>query len=136
MSSPTIPGPLPLWYLATTLVAPVALISSMHLLPTAADTAVWAVGALLLAGAYYVERAVHRSLGVDRRLQFVPSVLGYTAGYVVGALLVVSFVLGFVEGSGMGLRWVVIGAMVGVLTLGGVILEHHRIRLASAKVAT
>lgn len=129
-----IPGPLPLWYLAVLFVIPVAVIGSWDLVPT--DEPVrWIEWIALLAAYYYVEKWVHHKLGVDRRLQFVPSVFGYTLGFAVAMALIIIVAMGLLPGVAFTLPAWALGVLLGVALVGGALLEHHLIRRASAKVA-
>lgn len=139
MSTPSpaaerIPGPLPLWYLAVLFVVPVAVIGSSDLVPTG-EPVRWIEWIALLVAFYYVEKWVHDKLGVDRRLQFVPSVFGYTLGLAVVLALIIIVAMGFLPGVTLALPSWALGALLGVGVAGGALLEHHLIRRASAKVA-
>lgn len=142
MSTPSpatdkIPGPLPLWYLGVLLVLPVALFGAGDLIPGFDDFQVMVAVLALILVYYFLEQRVHRSLGVNRRIQYTSAVLGYTLAYVV-VVLVAIYVgyVGFTEVAGYPMPSVLLGALCGVAVVIGAFLEHSLIRRATASAAT
>ncbi|MGH8917723.1 MAG: hypothetical protein ACRD0H_05180, partial [Actinomycetes bacterium] len=129
--------PLPLWYLGAAFLLPVAVISTWDLFPQNRDAAFW-IGILALALVHhYLQKLVHHSLGVERRLRYDPS--GGWAPWAFGAgavAVVVAFSMIFMNGGpGVALPSVTLGVLAGAGALVWSLLDHRRIRRAAANVA-